>query len=1466
MKVDSRGLLEYFGICILLWPAVVFGASSDGFYFTVNPNDQDVEEGQPLRLRCAVTPSKDIYYSWLHNGDRVDTEKENGRRTLEVDSNLQILHADRDLDPGTYQCQALNRSSTFTTASQEAKVNIYWMEPDVQVRLVRPTRYEDIQLGQELEFACHASANPPLSPFNIKWYHNGNARLPNTEVRQNGNLHIAVLGVEHIGSYHCRAVHAAGKLDSRPPFVIQFNDANPPQLVTTLVHEDFSKFVMRGRSVELICPKIGAHRPVDGIPPITVWGYMPRLGEQQQSITSIRDTKLVDMDSKLVITNFDIHHVNYYTCEISSYNSPDKYVFLFQVEMATLYTPTRADFSPRLKKSQPYVVKINDDAELRYYSDQSPANSFFADQMSNPAPRIEWHKQGEHQPIVPWAPPVLTHGPVTHTPQRPRRYALRGRHLIVHQVAEADSGTYEMTLSNIVGRVSITFDLLVTFPPEFYQPLTHEEHSFDEDETLTLNCGIKRRALPGSVVYWEKDQRVLRKYDSHLVLEENGEQIRFTKLRPEDQGQYQCFVQTDGYNKRAAGREQTLVVKGKLQFLREIRKHFLEVNTQGRIPCKVRGYGTLKIDWFRKVGNRPSDFLPIHPPNQVEPGGTLVIQYVRKSDAGEYVCLAHSSYKNAQINMTVNVVVGEKPQISQISSNQTVSVGKQVVLNCHATGDPLPQISWIAKRIGFTLYTPKFDPNENGTPEAQSNAGVQSSNSELQHTTKPDGSMQDEANSDPVMAALLSRNAPTDQSRVKAYPNGSLVINQANLLDQAEYICVANNTHAVEARLGLFVRVLSAEDYTRQQLGEEGSGSSMLKTILTVVGCAVTYLGLIIALTVFCSMRMVRTRRKRSHKVPKAHENGQLLTQLGEPNCPNGAAGNSQDSGGCHANTLDSGFFLQGTGSGASAPGSASFGPLPGQPQIFHPHYHRATDPLLGTISSGRNYQDSDGHRNATSHSSITPNGMGSACSQLPSVSQQDSQEWWPWKNQGFFNAAEMQLKVPHGTPASPLEMISEPNPDSVGLNSHEYMHSHQINMPGCAYLYNGRNNGIENSTNATTASDSQLMSAPPPTPLDSRSHFSGISSGNSTSLYSRSLLSGASNVGPSPRGDGAQTVNDNYSPYGVVNGASTISQANRMHYPRCELKVEGILGKGVFGDVFLARARHIQEEEMQSLVLVKSLISHESSHINEFHRQLEMFGKLNHDCVARLLGVCMEQEPFYMLLEYCEWGDLKMFLRRIRESDAQTCKLLSVTYAQKLKMCHKLACGMEHFSQLRCVHRDLAARNILLTQEMDLKISSLGLARDVYASEYYHIPNGDQFLPLRWLAPELIVEALPISRPGVNANQLDYGHSFAGPSLPYTIQSDVWAFAVVVCEIFSLATLPLSRLTDQEIIVAGRHTALTAHENIAKDPNHVPLRPDIPAEIPPELSNLLLRCWSPVARQRPDFREVVSVLRDLVP
>lgn len=78
-------------------------------------------------------------------------------------------------------------------------------------------------------------------------------------------------------------------------------------------------------------------------------------------------------------------------------------------------------------------------------------------------------------------------------------------------------------------------------------------------------------------------------------------------------------------------------------------------------------------------------------------------------------------------------------------------------------------------------------------------------------------------------------------------------------------------------------------------------------------------------------------------------------------------------------------------------------------------------------------------------------------------------------------------------------------------------------------------------------------------------------------------------------------------------------------------------LGKGEFGDVFLAKAKGIEDNDTEVLVLVKSLQSRDEQQQLAFRQESEMFGKLNHSNVVRLLGLCRETEPHYMILEYVD-------------------------------------------------------------------------------------------------------------------------------------------------------------------------------------------------------------------------------------
>lgn len=68
---------------------------------------------------------------------------------------------------------------------------------------------------------------------------------------------------------------------------------------------------------------------------------------------------------------------------------------------------------------------------------------------------------------------------------------------------------------------------------------------------------------------------------------------------------------------------------------------------------------------------------------------------------------------------------------------------------------------------------------------------------------------------------------------------------------------------------------------------------------------------------------------------------------------------------------------------------------------------------------------------------------------------------------------------------------------------------------------------------------------------------------------------------------------------------------------------------------MLLCKAKGIEGSEEEMVVLVKSLQTRDEQLQLDFRREAEMFGKLSHPNVARLLGLCKEAEPHYMILDY---------------------------------------------------------------------------------------------------------------------------------------------------------------------------------------------------------------------------------------
>ncbi|KAM6956510.1 inactive tyrosine-protein kinase 7 [Aplochiton taeniatus] len=273
----------------------------------------------------------------------------------------------------------------------------------------------------------------------------------------------------------------------------------------------------------------------------------------------------------------------------------------------------------------------------------------------------------------------------------------------------------------------------------------------------------------------------------------------------------------------------------------------------------------------------------------------------------------------------------------------------------------------------------------------------------------------------------------------------------------------------------------------------------------------------------------------------------------------------------------------------------------------------------------------------------------------------------------------------------------------------------------------------------------------------------------------------------------------------------------DKLQFPRADLHTITTLGKGEFGEVLLAKANGIEEGEEETVVLVKSLQTRDEQLQLDFRREAEMFAKLSHSNVVRLLGMCRDAEPHYTILEYYDLGDVKQFLRISKSKDEK------ISTKTKVSICAQVAQGMEHLSNHRFVHKDLAARNCLISGQRHVKVSALSLSKDVYNSEYFHYRQA--WIPLRWLPTESVFED------------------------DFSTKSDVWAFGVLVWEVFSHGDLPYAKLSDDEVL-----EGLQAGK----------LKLPVPDGCPSKVYKLMVRCWAPSPKERPSFSEIVHTLGEL--
>ncbi|XP_015788884.1 raf homolog serine/threonine-protein kinase Raf [Tetranychus urticae] len=223
---------------------------------------------------------------------------------------------------------------------------------------------------------------------------------------------------------------------------------------------------------------------------------------------------------------------------------------------------------------------------------------------------------------------------------------------------------------------------------------------------------------------------------------------------------------------------------------------------------------------------------------------------------------------------------------------------------------------------------------------------------------------------------------------------------------------------------------------------------------------------------------------------------------------------------------------------------------------------------------------------------------------------------------------------------------------------------------------------------------------------------------------------------------------------------------------------------------------------------------------LQAFKNEVAVLRKTRHVNILLFMG-CVSKPQLTIVTQWCEGSSLYKHLHVLETK---------FELAQSIDICRQTAQGMDYLHAKNIIHRDLKTNNIFLHEDLTVKIGDFGLATvktKWNGSQQFNQPTGS----ILWMAPEVIRMK--------DAN-------------PFSFQSDVYAFGIVMFELFT-QQLPYSNINnkDQILFMVGRGI----------------LRPDLTKcrkDTPKAVIRLIEDCITFAKEDRPLFRQILASLESL--
>ncbi|XP_053098888.1 hemicentin-1 isoform X3 [Hemicordylus capensis] len=685
---------------------------------STGPPERSVVIHKPVTLQCIANGIPIPSITWLKDSRPVNTAREN----IKLESSGRILQIAKALmeDAGRYTCVATNAAGE---AQQHVQLHVY--EPPT-LKDAGKMINETVVVNNPIQLECKASGTPLPA---ITWYKDN---LPLTitasisflnrgQVVQIGSAQISDTGI-----YKCIVVNAAGVAElfyslqvHVPPSIADNNE-----VITVVVNNP----------VRLECEARGI--PV----PILTW-----LKDGSPVSSFSNGLQILSGGRILVLTSTQISDAGRYTCvainaagekqrdiDLRVHVPPnimgeEQNVSVLMGEVIELHCHSNAIPPPtlawlkdgRLLLKKPGLSISESGSVLKIEGAQAQDTGRYTCEATNVAGKME-----KNYNVNVWVPPsiyssdILTQLTVIEgnlismicessgipppaltwrkngslllvDPTGRVRVLSGGRQLQISIAEKSDTASYMCMASNIAGMAKKEYKLLV-----YVRPTILNSGSQKSDVTVTrgndISLECKADGIPRPAITWMKDGQPLTNGKGVEILDE-GHRLWLKNTRVADTGRYVCVaVNVAGL----ADRKYDLSVHvppniaGELSVPENI--SVVEKNPVTLI-CEASGIPHPSITWL-KYGQP----IPLTSSVRILSGGRMLrLMQVNLEDVGRYTCVVTNIAGEKRKHFDLSVLV--LPGIVGESKLEDVKVKEMesVMLTCEASGNPVPEITWL---------------------------------------------------------------------------------------------------------------------------------------------------------------------------------------------------------------------------------------------------------------------------------------------------------------------------------------------------------------------------------------------------------------------------------------------------------------------------------------------------------------------------------------------------------------------------------------------------------------------------------------------------------------------------------------------------------------------------------------------------------------------------------------------------